>query len=434
MKLRTKINNLSGVYPISIYLKPQQCTSNCIYCPSDDSLPNSYLENSDTLLAKNFNFCPKEQLNHHLNSIRNNNNNILQFEIIILGGTFSDYSRIYREEFILNMFNTLNNKKSNNLDEAKILNETSLNRCSVLTIETRPDKINQNELDFLLDLGITKIELGIQSLNNSTLKRNNRNYNFDEILKSTNNIKIYGFKLGFHIMVGLPFSNIKHEVELFNKYLWNMLRPDYLKIYPFIYLGKKYQPKLDNFIYDKNITKQYEESIIELKKNVPSYVRISRINRQFEWIKDLPIVDRKIIAKKSNCKCIKCKEPYYKHVKLSSILYELIVQDNDIYIIAKNNKFILGILRAYIINNEFIVREVKIFGISTNIGKNSNVQGRGIGKRLLNMAILEANKSNTIIKILSSTGAIQYYYNLGFIKNKNYLILEPLADSTISNS
>ena len=423
MKYRTRINSASGVYPIPVYLKPKQCSSSCIYCPKDENLPNSYLQNSDTTLAQKLNFSSEKQVKHYLNRIQKKDDDILQIEIIILGGTFSDYSEAYRKNFVLGIYNALNNKKTNNFRDAKILNETAPNRCSVLTIETRPDKICAYELDFLLSLGVTKIELGIQSFDDNVLKKNNRLYDFNIIIQTTHLIKTYGFKLGFHIMIGLPFSNIQNETKLFNKYLWSKLRPDYLKIYPFVYLGKKYQPMLGDFHYVDNIKEIYKQAVVELKKHIPNYVRISRINRQFEWLKDIPSVNRKEISAKVDCKCIKCKEPYYnKSIDFKTLSYTTMIKDNDIYILAQTNKHILAILRAYIANKDFIIREVKVFGKSAKIGKSSNVQGRGVGKKLINLAIKIAKQNKQNIKILSSTGAMKYYYKLGFIKRKSYLV------------
>ena len=156
-----------------------------------------------------------------------------KIELIVIGGTFSFLPREYQAEFIKDCFEALNGKKADSLDSAKKENEEAESRCVGLTLETRPDYINKEEVEWFRYLGATRVELGVQSLDDEVLKLNKRGHGVKETISATKLLKDAGFKICWHLMPNLYGSNVKKDITDFRLVFSNpSFRPDYLKIYP----------------------------------------------------------------------------------------------------------------------------------------------------------------------------------------------------------
>ena len=201
-------------------------------------MPKSYLSKEPAAArAKASHFSPEKQINYRLQQYFDNNHPTDKIELIILGGTWSYYPKRYQSWFIKNCFDTLNRKKSKTLKEAQRLNETAKHRIIGLTIETRPDYIFPLEVKRLRNFGVTRVELGVQTVYEDVLKMNLRGHTLKETVKATELLKESGFKINYHVMPNLPGSTKEKDIQMFETLFQNPdFQPDMLKVYPCVLL------------------------------------------------------------------------------------------------------------------------------------------------------------------------------------------------------
>ena len=234
---RRAVRTLSGVAVVTALTKPHPCPGHCLYCPNEKGLPKSYLKNEPAAhrawLVK---FDPFEQVRVRLKALKDNGHPIDKIELIVLGGTWSAYPENYQYWFIKECFRAVNcqalSAKRQSQKDLKTVkkqlkqeqhkNETAKNRIVGLTLETRPDYINLNEIKKLRDLGCTRVELGVQSVFDDVLKKNQRGHNVAATIAATRLLKNAGFKINYHLMLNLPGSTPARDLAVFKKVLVNI--------------------------------------------------------------------------------------------------------------------------------------------------------------------------------------------------------------------
>ncbi|PKL72646.1 tRNA uridine(34) 5-carboxymethylaminomethyl modification radical SAM/GNAT enzyme Elp3 [Candidatus Kuenenbacteria bacterium HGW-Kuenenbacteria-1] len=462
------IRTLSGVAVVAILTKPYPCPGKCFYCPTEKEIPKSYLSNEPAVMrAVLCKFDPYKQIQVRLKSLEATGHPTDKVELIIMGGTWTYFPERYQNWFIKRCFDALNNqnKKKLTLKKLQKINEKAKHRCVALTLETRPDFINLKEIKRMRELGCTKVELGVQALDDSILQFNIRGHKVEQIIQATKLLKDAGFKVCYHMMPNLPGSTLNKDFKMFEK-LFNdfNFKPDLLKIYPCVvtknselyYFWKqgKYQP------YS---TQQLINLLIKIKTIVPRYVRIIRV------IRDIPstsveagnkisnlreIVQQEMEKQNLKCQCIRCRQvktleqkiyPDVHHgkqktkkqnLKLFSEKYEASngieyflsfedAQQKNLYaflrlrILHKPNEQLL------ILKNAAIIREVHTYGQAVMIGEKDKkaIQHFGLGKKL----IFEAEKivQNLGIKkicVISGIGVREYYRKLGYRLKDEYMV------------
>jgi elongator complex protein 3 len=217
LKLRP-MRSLSGVVVITALTKPYPCPGKCVYCPLEPNMPKSYLSNEPAAMrAALCRFDPETQIRVRLASLTATGHDTSKIEIIILGGNFSSYPKKYQSWFIKKIYDGLNGKTSRNLIEAQKKNEKAVHRCVGLTIEMRPDFVTEKELIRFRDFGVTRVEIGVQTIFDKILKLNQRGHLIDQTIHATKLLKDFGFKITYHLMPNLPGSNPKLDLEAFEK-------------------------------------------------------------------------------------------------------------------------------------------------------------------------------------------------------------------------
>ena len=261
---------------------------------------------------------------------------------------------------------------SENLESAKKNNENSKIRCVGLTIETKPDYCKINHINTMLELGATRIEIGVQSLNNTVLKAVNRGHDINDIFESFYFTKNCGYKIAAHMMPGLPQSSLDQDINDFKKLFEDdRLKPDMLKIYPTLVikntgLYKLYETKR----YNSYSTEDLVKILVEIKKIIPPWARIMRIQREIES-KDIiagpkmgnlrQLVQNELDKQGLKCKCIRCreiglndigKEFSQEEIELHKTEY-LSSEGKEIFLSyeSKDKKVIFGFLRLRIMPN-----------------------------------------------------------------------------------
>ena len=224
----------SGVTPVAVMAKPVGCPGQCVYCPTYSEAPKSYTPDSPAALrAIKCNFEAKKQVTQRIKTLAEMGHSVDKIELIIMGGTFLAYPQDYQYQFIQDCYDAMNNSESSSLTEAKNNNEHAVHRCVGLCIETRPDWCNKEQIKHMLDFGTTRVEIGVQILDDEIYQLVRRGHKVADVIKATRLLKEYGLKVHYHWMPGLPGSSPEHDLELTKK-LFNdeNYKPDGLKLYP----------------------------------------------------------------------------------------------------------------------------------------------------------------------------------------------------------
>ena len=452
--IKRRIRSLSGIVNVSILTKPYNCPGKCLYCPSQRGVPKSYLKKEPAVQrAILTNFDPGLQVKTRLESLKATGHPTDKIELRIIGGTWSYYPKTYQNWFILQCFNVCNKKKSKSLKQAQKLNEKAKHRIIGVTIETRPDYVDIKEIKRLREFGITRVELGIQSIYNDVLKINKRGHDISASIKAVKLLKDAGFKVSFQIMPNLPGSSFKKDIEMFKQLFSNSdFQPDLLKIYPLAlvkesllykeYKDKKFKP------YSKQ---KLIKLLLEIKKQIPYYVRIERIIRDIpsEYIVEGGVKTsnlREIVQKEmeQRCKCIRCreiKENYDPKEKLYLFRQNYNASDGKEIFLSFENETrtkLYALLRLRItekaflpvLKNSGIIREIHTYGrmlpIAKGRGRASTLaaQHRGLGKKLIKEAEKITKKEFKLKKIavISGIGVRGYYRKLGYKLKDTYMV------------
>ncbi|MBU4300275.1 MAG: tRNA uridine(34) 5-carboxymethylaminomethyl modification radical SAM/GNAT enzyme Elp3 [Nanoarchaeota archaeon] len=451
--VKKPIRTLSGVAIVAVMARPGECPGKCIYCPQGENAPKSYTGKEPAARrAKMFDYDPFVQVTKRVEQLKAVGHSIDKIELIVMGGTFLSYPKQEQALFVKRCFDALNRIDSKTLIEAQKINETAKSRCVGLTIETRPDFCKKEHIDTMLLLGATRVELGVQTLSDAIYKKIRRGHMIKDVVEATRLMKDSGLKVVYHMMPGLLQSR-KQDLAMFKK-LFNDpdFRPDMLKIYPTLVVcgtglydlwkSGKYKP-LEN--------EEAAELVAEIKKNIPHYCRIMRVQRDIPRdqiaagvtagnLRELARQKLKAIGEK--CKCIRCRE--VGHTDFKQNTFDGVVQfcekyrasEGTEYFISledKNREVLYGYLRLRILARPFrkelsgktsVVRELKIFGTSVPIGEKQTgaIQHKGLGKRLMKFAEELSKKEGAHkIVVIAAVGTRDYYRALEYFDDGAYV-------------
>ncbi len=461
---KREIRTLSGVAPIAVLTKPHPCPGRCAYCPTEKSVPKSYLSNEPAVMrAIACGYDPYKQVQARIKTLEANGHPTDKLELIVIGGTWSALPHHYQKWFIKRCFDEANGQKSSSLDVAQKRNEKAKHRIVGLTLETRPDHITPEEVKRMRELGATRVELGVQSIDDKILKKNFRGHTVAETIRATKLLKDAGFKVCYHLMPNLPGSTPAKDLKMFKEIFTNPdFQPDMIKIYPCVVTrGSKIYKWWKQGKYKPYTDKQLTELLIKIKKIIPPYVRINRL------IRDIPSPSieagnkisnlREVIAKEMarrglRCRCIRCREVGHQ-IKIKNEKLKIKNYNKKLKIIERKYKASGGteyfvsfespdktILYAFIrlripdlktpailpeLKDAALIRELHTYGHLVPIDKNSPgaTQHLGLGKKLMAEAEKIAKKYGIKkLAVISGIGVREYYKKLGYQKEGTYMI------------
>jgi elongator complex protein 3 len=444
-----KIRSLSGIVIVSVLTKPYPCPGKCIFCPKQKDVPQSYLKEEPAVArAILCSYDPYKQTQTRIEALEKTGHPTDKIDLRIIGGTWSFYPKKYQTWFIKKCFEAANNKKANSLEKAQKMNETAKKRIIGITIETRPDYITKKEVKRLRNLGITRVELGIQSIYDDVLEKNKRGHGVEESIIATRLLKDAGFKICYQMMPNLLGSNKKRDLQMFKELFSNeAFQPDYLKIYPLALvkeapLYKQYQKKQFK-PYNK---KELIELLKKIKETIPYYVRIQRIIRDIptEYVIEGGVKTtnlRQIVQKEMEkpCKCIRCrevKEEYNPKEKIYLFKDRYNASKGEEIFLSyenKNRTKLYSLLRLRnpsqaifpCLENTTIVRELHTYGQLIGFSKKVKApQHKGLGKKLMKEAekITKKEFKKNRIAVISGIGVRNYYRKLGYKLKDSYMI------------
>lgn len=442
-QIKKPVRTISGVTPLTVVLKPRKCDhGTCIYCPGGEYVPQSYTDKSPAIMrALALSFDPYEQVKNRLHVLNKMNHPTDKIELIILGGTFLQYPLEYQYNFIKKCFDSLNGKDSKDLEEAKKFNETAEHRCVAMCIENRPDNCSKEEIKRMLSFGCTRVEIGVQMPDDELYKKTNRGHTVKDVIDATERLKDAGFKLGYHIMPGLPYSNPKKDLEMFKEIFDDeRFRPDQLKIYPCQVVEDSPLAKTHKIIKFKPYsTEKTEKLLFEMMQIIPEYCRLMRMMREFpkEKLVDGLIrldlrkeIEENIRKTNKKIKEIRMREIGFNKdvdlkIKLKVIKYGSSGGREFFLEIVNDDNIIFGLLRLRISKGKSIIRELHVYGQSVKLKEKHEEasQHKGIGKFLMKEAekIAKENKIKKL-KVISGVGVREYYRKMGYILEGNYMV------------
>jgi elongator complex protein 3 len=447
------VRTLSGVATVTVLTKPFPCPGECIFCPTDARMPKSYLaDEPGASRAEHHHFDPYETTLSRLRALENIGHPTDKVELLILGGTWSYYPIDYQEWFIQRCFDAINGCDSASLAEAQRINETAARRNVGLVIETRPDYIDAAEVRRLRRYGVTKVQLGAQSLDDHILDLNRRGHSVEQTRQAVRLLRAAGFKLHLHWMPNLLGATPESDRADY-LHLWSDpgLRPDELKIYPCALVREaelvqwwergEYRPYTDD---------ELVSLLVDCKLATPRYVRLNRI------IRDIPaghvvagstasnlreVVQRRLKAEGRACPCIRCREVRGEKVtgdlRLETETYATTGGTEHFLSFNTPTGKLAGFLRLSLPTPEAtaetgleelagsaIIREVHVYGPVVRLGDSAEgeAQHLGLGAAL----ILEAERLARAagyprLSVIAAIGTREYYRKQGFESRDLYM-------------
>ncbi len=483
-RIRMKpVRTLSGVTTVTVLTKAYPCPGKCIFCPDDVRMPKSYLpDEPGAMRGLQHQFDPYDQVASRLDALQAVGHPTDKIELLILGGTWSSYRRDYQEWFIKRCFDALNGVDvvyeaekidAGELMEAHRINETADHRNVGLVIETRPDEVTPDELAWLRYLGVTKVQMGAQSLDDKVLSLNKRGHTVQELRDAMALLRAGGFKTVLHWMPNLLGATPESDREDFSR-LWDGIAPDEIKVYPTQLLAEtELHMHWEAGEYRPYTTEELISLIADVKTTIPRYCRANRV------IRDIPSTnvvegnkrtslrqDVHIEMKKrgTKCECLRCREVRGKKIdieklKLNDLVYLTsphpslpskredpsrgeaegdTAEEHFISFVTPDDK-VAGFLRLSLptenapetgiadLDGAAIIREVHVYGQSLEVGaeKHGSAQHAGLGTRLLEEAEQVALKGGFVrIAVIAAVGTREYYLGRGFKRGALYLVKE----------
>ena len=455
------IRSTSGIATVTVITKPYACPGRCVYCPTEARAPKSYLVNEPAVMrALRNDYDPSRQVLSRLKALHETGHPTEKIELIVKGGTWSFYPDAYQRWFITRCFEAANDFKTRDehnatLEEAQRVNETAAHRIIGITIETRPDYIDEAEIRRLRELGVTRVELGVQTLNDRILELIVRDHTTAEIRQATRWLRDAGFKVAYHLMPNLPGATPEDDLRSFRTLFEDpAYRPDTLKLYPCVVVSTaelyqwwqegRHQPYDDETLV---------ELLIAMKREVPPYVRIERV------IRDIPSTSieagcrftnlreeaqRRMRERGLRCRCIRCRQVREDH----GGTFELTRREFD----ASDGKEVFlsfedpttdrlaSLLRLRLpspatrhqphwltsLEGAALIRELHTYGRHVGLHRRDDeaTQHRGFGKRLLEEAERIAREEWGVARmaVIAGVGVREYYRQLGYELRETYMV------------
>ncbi|MBI4341129.1 MAG: tRNA uridine(34) 5-carboxymethylaminomethyl modification radical SAM/GNAT enzyme Elp3 [Candidatus Omnitrophica bacterium] len=468
------IRSQSGLATVTVITEPFPCPGRCVYCPTEARAPKSYLTNEPAVMrALRSDYDPYGQVCRRLKALEETGHPTDKIELIIKGGTWSFYPEAYQQTFIQRCVEAANefaqgsrfkaqdtntslqpsafSLQPGSLADAQQTNETAGCRIIGITIETRPDYVDEAEVRRLRRLGVTRVELGVQSLDEEVLRLIVRDHGTAEVRRATRWLKDAGFKVAYHLMPNLPGATPESDLQtaqaLFTE---ENYQPDTLKLYPCVVIETaelhgwwrqgRYVPYDDETLL---------ELLVEIKRRVPPHVRIERV------IRDIPstsieagcritnlreAVLRRMRARGLSCRCIRCRQVRDEaqgHFELVRRSYPA-SGGTEIFLSFEDGTAdrVASLLRLRIpssaaaalpaLREAALIRELHTYGrhVPLHGRREDAAQHRGFGARLIQEAerIAKEEFGRRRLAVIAGVGAREYYRRLGYELQETYMV------------
>jgi len=475
---RKPVRTASGVSPVAIMTSPHRCPhGKCLYCPggpdSEFSSAQSYTGHEPAAArGKQNDYDPYGQVRLRLEQLREIGHPVDKVELILMGGTMTARSHDYQEWFVRRALEAMNDYEADGnpqpaegvsfardpeeydfryVEDVIAENETADVRNVATTFETKPDWCDPEQIDRMLRLGGTKVEVGVQTTFERINREMHRGHGVQDSIDANRRLRDAGFKVGFHMMPGQPGMSKEMCLEdfrrIFERAEW---RPDYLKIYPTLIVE-------GTATYDMHHRGEFEplgndeaaELVAEIKSMIPEYTRLQRVQRDIPadfieagvWKSNLRQLARQRMDEHGwTCDCIRCREVGMNDEDPDEVtldVHEYEVAGGTEHFVSfedRDRDLLVGFCRLRFPNDPVrrelqdaaVVRELHVYGSQVGVGQaggEGQQQHRGYGRRLLATAEeLAADAGYETLAVLSGIGVRQYYREkLGYIQDGPYV-------------
>ncbi len=450
---------LSGVAPVAVMTSPCACPhGKCLPCPGGPAhvfkSPQSYTgEEPAALRARQNEYDPYRQVIARLGQFKRLGHHVDKAELIVMGGTMTARDVQYQEWFVsecLRGMNEFSGKKSaaSSIEELMLENETSDVRCIATTFETRPDWCKEEHINKMLDLGVTKVELGFQHTDDELLTLNKRGHTVSDSVRANMLLRDAGIKVGFHVMPNLYGSTLERDRQMFDTLFTDpRFCPDFLKIYPTLVTPGA---ELEELWKSGEYVTYDEDDLVNLlayaKSKLPEYVRLQRVQR------DIPaklivsgskhghirqMAEARLKETGGACHCIRCRE-IGRHpsnaVEEDKILTYACCGGTEHFLSTVSGEALIGFVRLRYPGNVFrqeldgaaLVRELHVYGSMVPLGEHGSGeerQHRSYGHNLLSRAEEMAREAGYLsLAVMSGVGVRPYYHRQGYVRKGPYMI------------
>ncbi|MDO4289741.1 MAG: tRNA uridine(34) 5-carboxymethylaminomethyl modification radical SAM/GNAT enzyme Elp3 [Eggerthellaceae bacterium] len=553
----------SGVATITVITKPHPCSSDCLYCPNDVRMPKSYLTDEPACqrAERNF-FDPYLQVTSRLRVLTDMGHVTDKVELIVLGGTWSDYSQDYQTWFVTELFRALNDagvrergesagesvaeagesaakaqaeaapnsgagapvlgltvaereafyhscgltcdgaelaartadaqravnagERTYNqavrelyagggweraareqratlgdLDREHARNEDAAHRVVGLVIETRPDLVSVESLTLMRRLGCTKVQIGIQTLDEDIMRANNRNTTRAQIARAFELLRLFGFKIHIHFMANLLGAAPNSDKADYRTLVEDArFLPDEVKLYPCCLVESAHLREC----FEAGAWTPYSEDeladvLVADTLATPAYTRISRMIRDIS-ARDIMAGNKKTnlrqlvearVAEQAKREGVRVEEIRQREISTDDVRIDQLDFENVVYETSNTQERFLqwvtpegkiaGFLRLSLphedaaacasdlpdapntapvpseLRDAAMIREVHVYGRVARLHKGAagGAQHAGLGRRLVEEACAQAQAAGfRAINVISAVGTRNYYRKLGF--------------------
>lgn len=450
---------LSGVAPIAVMTSPCACPhGKCLPCPGgpdhEFQSPQSYTgEEPAALRARQNEYDPYRQVTARLSQFKLLGHHVDKAELIVMGGTMTARTPEYQEWFVSECLRGMNEfsgtvSTAKNIEELMRENESSNVRCIATTFETRPDWCSEEHINRMLELGVTKVELGFQHTDDELLTLNKRGHDVATSVRANQLLRDAGLKVGFHVMPNLYGSSISRDKKMFDELFTDeRFCPDFLKMYPTLVTPGA---ELEG-LWKKGEYETYDEDeLVTLlaygKSKLPEYVRLQRIQR------DIPaklivsgsihghirqMAQQRLSEQGKSCRCIRCREigrrPNDAEEKDETLSY-LCCGGTEHFLSRTAGDALIGFVRLRYPGEVFrpelegaaLIRELHVYGSIVPLGERGGGmerQHRSYGGKLLERAEEMAKDAGySRISVMSGVGVRPYYNKHGYVRRGPYMI------------
>lgn len=558
----------SGVATITVITKPWPCGGDCLFCPNDLRMPKSYLHNEPACERAEQNwFDPYLQVTSRLTALTQMGHATDKIELIVLGGTWSDYPQGYQVWFISELFRALNEFDSapntapdaasdsapagapdgvsaalggldaasdfetrrawylesgfpyepaqfeafaaevqgevdegtlsynrafrrlyggsrpwrlaaqvqtegfDSLETQQRRNESARHRVVGLVIETRPDAVTPEALMLIRRLGCTKVQMGVQTLDQEVLDANDRGISLGRIERAFELLRIFGFKIHAHAMANLLGSTPERDKEDYGRLVREApFQPDEIKLYPCALIeGTRLEERHRDGAWRPYSEDELLDVLVDDVAQTPPFCRISRMIRDFSShdiiagnkkpnLRQLVEARLRDSGRTGGIQEIRFREIGTGRVDMDSLRLDIVsyqtsnTSERFLQWITPDNR-IAGFLRLSLPSAEYIrsvecgsecgaadgagpgcatasarvlpvlpgeamIREVHIYGVATHLGEDgSSAQHSGLGRRLIERACdIARDAGYERINVISAVGTRAYYRRFGFVE------------------
>lgn len=452
---RKPSRTLSGVAIVAVMTAPARCPhGRCTYCPGgpENGSPQSYTgEEPSALRGAQFHWDARAIARHRIETLESIGHPTSKVEVIVMGGTFPARPRGYQEEVLRGIYDGLNGTPSASLSDAQAQNEVADHRVVGLTVETRPDWCDDRVLPFLLEAGVTRVEVGVECLHDDVLEAVGRAHSSSDVGRATREARDRGLKVCYHLMLGLPGMDPESDLSDFER-LWAdpAYRPDLLKVYPTLVLpGTPLYEDWKSGRYEPYDTATAAELIARMKRRLPPWVRIQRIQRDIParliaaGVRSSNLREKaldRLRSEGAHCRCLRCREagrrstPPVDAFELTETEYGAAGGRERFYAWEDPvTDTVAGFLRLRFPSEETpggldapVIRELKVVGSEVPIGREGSrpneYQHRGFGRGLLAVAEEQVRREGfSRVYVTSAVGTREYYRRLGYERSGTHM-------------